>query len=110
MDADTTTNAREEEHVDVTVAVMAVTSQSTSAGSEIGSQEWIKKVKTSLRQLQPPISILDRSLLELGDEIRQRRDAGCPTSGIAQLLTQHGATITGPALARYLRKGSKITG
>ena len=60
MDTNTTTNGHEEEHPDVTIAVMAVTPQSTSTGSEIGSQEWITKVKTSLRQLQPPMSTLDK--------------------------------------------------
>lgn len=109
MDTDTTTNGHEEEHADVTIAAMAVTPQSTSTGSEIGSQEWIKKVKASLRQLQPPMSTLDRVLFELGDEIRQRRDAGCSTSDLAKFLSGNGVVITGPALARYLRNGSKTT-
>ena len=106
MNTGTTTNGAEEEQHGFT----AVTPQLTPATVEIGSQEWVKKVKTSLRQLQPPMSPLDRALFELGDEIRLRRDAGCSANDLARLLTEHGAVINGPALARYLRNDSKATG
>ena len=113
MDTDTTATGLEKEHLAFRNDAMAVTPPPptpTPANYEIGSQEWIKKVKASIRQLQPPMSLLDRALFELGDEIRQRRAAGCSTNNLAKLLTEHGAVITGPALARYLRNDSKATG
>ena len=73
----------------------------------IGSQEWLQRMKDLLRELQPPMSAVDKALAGLSDEIRQRREAGCSTADIAALLSLNGLVITPAALARQLRGASK---
>ena len=53
VNTETTTNGAEEEQQGFTSATI-VEPLLTPTIFEIGSQEWIKKVKASIRQLQPP--------------------------------------------------------
>ena len=86
------------------------TPDAPSTNVEVGSLEWLKRVRAALKQLQPPISAEERALAELAEDIRLRREAKCSTKDIAALLTMNGLQIDGPALTRHLRGASKNNG
>ena len=75
--------------------------------AEVGSPEWLKKVRAALKQLQPPMSVKEKTLAEIADDIRARRDAKCLTKDIAALLTANNLEIDGPELTCYLRGAPK---